>query len=61
MRGLRARGGFELDFDWRDGALKSAQLRSTAGGQARLRYRDKLRVVKMRKGQSLYLDLASFG
>ncbi len=61
VRGLRARGGFELDFDWRGGVLKSAQLRSTAGGEARLRYGDRLRIVKMRKGQTMNLGPESFG
>jgi alpha-L-fucosidase 2 len=60
VRGLRARGGFELDFDWRDGALKSATLRSTVGGEARLRYRDAMRVVKTRKGQSVSLGTEDF-
>jgi alpha-L-fucosidase 2 len=60
VRGLRARGGFELDFDWRGGQIKSAQLRSTVGGEARLRYRHRLRVVKTRKGQAVTLAAADF-
>ena len=30
--GLRLRGGFEIDIDWRDGRLKRAELRSQPGG-----------------------------
>jgi alpha-L-fucosidase 2 len=61
VRGLRARGGFELDFDWRDGKLRSAQLRSSVDGEARLRYGGRVRAKKLRKGQSLVLSAADFG
>jgi alpha-L-fucosidase 2 len=39
VRGLRVRGGFELDLDWKDGRLTTGALRSLNGGQtARIRY-----------------------
>ena len=37
MRGLRARGGFEVDLAWAGGALVRADLRSRLGGIARVR------------------------
>ena len=37
VRGIRARGGFELDLAWENGALTGGELRSTLGGVARLR------------------------
>ena len=37
VRGLRLRGGFEVDVQWADGALTRAELRSHLGGVARVR------------------------
>ncbi len=39
VKGLRCRGGFEVDLDWRDGALTKAVIRSSLGGTCRLRSR----------------------
>ena len=37
VRGLRARGGFIVDIAWSKGRLTKAKIRSTIGGQLRLR------------------------
>ncbi len=37
VRGLRARGGYEVDIVWRGGRLSEAMLRSTRGGSCRVR------------------------
>jgi len=60
VRGVRARGGFELDVSWRDGILDRAVLRSAAGGVAKVRYREGLRQVRVRKGASTTLTAAQF-
>jgi alpha-L-fucosidase 2 len=37
VRGLRARGGFELEFSWSGGTLTKARIRSLLGNRLRLR------------------------
>lgn len=37
VRGLRTRGGFVVDLRWRGGALEHARIRSTLGGNLRVR------------------------
>ena len=37
VKGLRTRGGFEVDIKWKDGALLTATIKSTLGGKLRLR------------------------
>jgi alpha-L-fucosidase 2 len=60
VRGVRARGGFELDIRWRDGLLQEAVLRGTPGGIAQVRYRDVVRRVRVSKGGSVKLPVSRF-
>ena len=56
IRGLRARGGFEVDAAWRDGKLSEAVIRSLNGGSTRLRYGSVTRDVKLSKGDAYRWD-----
>jgi alpha-L-fucosidase 2 len=42
ISGLRARGGFLLDFEWRNGKLYEVKVKSTVGGNCRLRLHSKI-------------------
>ena len=56
IKGLRARGGFELDIQWKDSKLVNVTVRSLAGGSCRLRYGAVTRDLNLTKGQSAQWD-----
>lgn len=45
VKGLRARGGLELDILWKEGMLEFAELRSSRSGLCRIRTREQLQVA----------------
>src|SRR5205823_1261089 len=52
LKGLRARGGFEVDLDWAEGKLNSATVHSLSGGPCMLRYGSKVVRITMPAGES---------
>jgi alpha-L-fucosidase 2 len=53
IKGIRARGGFELEFSWTEGKLVSLKVISKAGMPLNLRYGDKQFSSPTRKGETL--------
>jgi alpha-L-fucosidase 2 len=56
VKGLRARGGFEVDLSWRDGKLAEATVRSLQGGVAQLRCGAITQEVRLAKGETFRWD-----
>ena len=56
VSGLRARGGFEVSINWKEGRLTSAVLRSEKGGRALLRYGRHTRELVLAPGASFAWD-----
>jgi alpha-L-fucosidase 2 len=52
VRGLRARGNFEVAIAWRSGKLIEAAISSVNGGSTRVRFGAETREVKLRKGET---------
>jgi alpha-L-fucosidase 2 len=56
VKGLRARGGFEVDINWEDGKLVYADVHCLAGNLCRLRYGKVTRLVQAGKGLEILWD-----
>jgi alpha-L-fucosidase 2 len=56
VRGLRARGGFEVDLAWSAGRLTEVTVRSRPGRECVLLYEGRERPLRLRRGGSVTLD-----
>jgi alpha-L-fucosidase 2 len=57
IHGLKARGGFAVDMDWREGSLVSAKIRSTGGIEASVRYGSQQEKIHTSPGQTIVVTL----
>jgi alpha-L-fucosidase 2 len=51
IQGLRARGGFEVDLEWKAGRLVQCSVFSERGGKTKLIYGDETRDIELRAGK----------
>jgi alpha-L-fucosidase 2 len=56
VKGLRAKGGFEIDLEWSEGRLVLATIRSQAGSPCRLRCGDALLSASLERAGTLRWD-----
>ena len=57
ISGLRARGGYDVSIEWKDGKLVSASVKNISGnGQCKVRYGDKVVGVNLKKGELKLLN-----
>jgi alpha-L-fucosidase 2 len=56
VKGILARGGFELNFKWNNGVLTALEISSKAGGVCLLRYGNKITSIATQKGETYKLN-----
>ncbi len=55
VKGLRARGGFEVDMEWNEGNLKSTAISSKTGGICKIRFKDRFTELTLKPGEKRIL------
>jgi len=56
ISGLRARGGFEVDLQWKDGKLLAAAIRNVSGKRCKVPYGEKAVELNLKQGGTAQLD-----
>jgi alpha-L-fucosidase 2 len=56
VRGLRARGGYEVSIEWKNGKLSSAEISNRAGGSCTVRYGQRTTKVSVSPRQAARLN-----
>jgi alpha-L-fucosidase 2 len=56
VKGLKARGNFEVDIYWTDGKLSQVSIKSLSGGKAKIRYIDDIKEILTEKGEIYQLS-----
>jgi alpha-L-fucosidase 2 len=53
IKGLRARGGFSVDVEWKEGQLVEARVEADRTGECTVRYGDRTETLKLQAGESI--------
>ncbi|GHT13294.1 alpha/beta hydrolase [Bacteroidia bacterium] len=57
VTGLRARGGYEVSIEWKDGKLVSAEIKNINGEESvPVRYKEKVETINVKPGKSIKLS-----
>ncbi len=56
VKGLKARGAFEVEMEWKVGKLINARIKSLEGKDCNIFYKGKTVSFKTRKGEKIVLD-----
>lgn len=56
VKGLKARGGYIVDIDWKDGKVTSCKIASQRGGKTTVRYNGEEKSVDLKPGKSVKLN-----
>lgn len=58
VKGLRARGGFEVDIEWQQGQLKQCKIVSLNGGVCKVSYKEQMAVLSTEAGKSYLVNFS---
>jgi alpha-L-fucosidase 2 len=56
VKGLRARGGFEVSMEWKKGKLQLAEIRHVTGSDCKVRYGRKTATFSVKPGDNIHLN-----
>jgi alpha-L-fucosidase 2 len=56
VKGLRARGGFDVDIAWEGNELSDVTIKSTWGTECKVRYKQQVVRLRFKPGESVHLD-----
>jgi alpha-L-fucosidase 2 len=56
VKGIRARGGFEVDISWKEGKLVATIIRSLTGTSCKVRYGEQVTALHLKPGAAMRLN-----